>query len=108
MSTKILENEYLYEQIAGRIAELIQHGTLQAGEKLPSIRRLSQQEKVSISTVMQAYYWLESKGLHNIEPGEIRIYDILDDYEDDERIVSRLLSAGLDNDKFSIRGAEYY
>jgi DNA-binding transcriptional MocR family regulator len=68
MSPQILEKEYLYEQIAGRISELIQHGTLQAGEKLPSIRRLSQQEKVSISTVMQAYYWLESKGLIEARP----------------------------------------
>lgn len=68
MSSQILEREYLYEQIAGRITDLIRHGTLRPGEKLPSIRRLSQREKVSISTVMQAYYWLESKGMIEARP----------------------------------------
>lgn len=69
MSSAILpKKEYLYEQIAGRITELIRSGTLRPGERLPSIRLLSRQEKVSISTIMQAYYGLESKGLIEARP----------------------------------------
>lgn len=60
--------EFLYEQIAGRIRKLIHRGTLRPGERLPSVRRLSEQESVSISTVLQAYYFLESKGLIEARP----------------------------------------
>ncbi|MFQ5930640.1 MAG: PLP-dependent aminotransferase family protein, partial [Acidobacteriota bacterium] len=34
----------------------------------PSVRKLSQQVGVSITTVLQAYYWLESKGLIEARP----------------------------------------
>ncbi|TAK90134.1 MAG: GntR family transcriptional regulator, partial [Verrucomicrobia bacterium] len=44
-----------YERVASRISELIEHGTLRPGERVPSVRRYSEQEEVSISTVMQAY-----------------------------------------------------
>ncbi len=52
----------LYIQIAGSVIEQIGNGTLRAGEKVPSIRRLSRQKRVSISTALQAYLWLESRG----------------------------------------------
>ncbi|HTA47236.1 MAG TPA: PLP-dependent aminotransferase family protein [Bryobacteraceae bacterium] len=52
----------LYIQIAEGIVEQIGKGTLRAGEKAPSIRRLSKQKRVSISTALQAYMWLESRG----------------------------------------------
>lgn len=52
----------LYIQIAEGIIEQIEEGTLRAGEKAPSIRRLSRQKRVSISTALQAYMWLESRG----------------------------------------------
>lgn len=51
----------LYEQVADHIVALIDTGTLQPGERLPSIRRLSSQMDVSISTVLQAYMVLEGK-----------------------------------------------
>ena len=53
--------DLLYEQVADHIAKLIGQGTLHAGERLPSIRKLSSQMDVSISTVLQAYMILESK-----------------------------------------------
>lgn len=68
MITGDAEREYLYEQIAGKITQLIHHGTLGPGEKVPSVRKLSQQEGVSITTVLQAYYWLESRGLIEARP----------------------------------------
>src|SRR5438128_4945241 len=58
----------LYKQVALRIAELIEHGTLRPGERVPSVRKLSEQEEVSIATVMQAYRLLENKGLIEARP----------------------------------------
>src|SRR5436309_9098594 len=53
-------HDKLYKQVALRISELIEHGTLRPGERIPSVRVLSEQEEVSIATVMQAYRVLES------------------------------------------------
>ena len=53
----------LYEQLANSIAESIQDGVLCRGDKLPSIRHTSQNRNISPSTVFQAYYLLESRGL---------------------------------------------
>src|SRR3989442_14231156 len=61
-------HDKLYRQIALRIAELIEHGTLRPGERVPSVRKLSEQEDVSIATVMQAYRVLESRGLIEARP----------------------------------------
>ena len=52
-----------YEQLAFDIARSIQEGTLCRGEKLPSIRKTSFNRKISPSTVFQAYYLLEARGL---------------------------------------------
>src|SRR5499425_1643586 len=60
--------EKLYEQVALRISELIEHGTLRPGERVPSVRRFSEQQDVSIATVMQAYRLLESRGLIEARP----------------------------------------
>ena len=52
-----------YQMVAEHIAELIRTGVFGPGEALPSVRELSRQQKVSVSTVLQAYYDLESQGL---------------------------------------------
>src|SRR5580658_2893766 len=52
----------LYIRIAEGVIEQIENGTLRAGEKVVSIRRLSRQQRVSISTALQAYMWLENRG----------------------------------------------
>jgi DNA-binding transcriptional MocR family regulator len=49
--------------VALRISELIEHGTLRPGERVPSVRRCSEQQNVSIATVMQAYRLLEDRGI---------------------------------------------
>jgi DNA-binding transcriptional MocR family regulator len=51
----------LYARVADHITQLIDCGTLHVGERLPSIRKLSSQMDVSISTVLQAYMTLEAK-----------------------------------------------
>lgn len=52
-----------YEKFADEIAELIRTGVLAAGEKVPSVRHASRTYGVSPSTVFQAYYLLEDRGL---------------------------------------------
>src|ERR1041384_8839060 len=55
-----------YQELAERLAELIRHGTYAPGERIPSVRQMSQQQNLSISTILQAYSLLERQGL--IEP----------------------------------------
>ena len=52
-----------YEKFAEQIAELIRTGVLAPGEKVPSVRHASRTYGVSPSTVFQAYYLLEDRGL---------------------------------------------
>jgi DNA-binding transcriptional MocR family regulator len=58
----------LYRSVAERVAHLIEHGTFRAGDRLPSVRRLSGELKVSITTVLEAYANLESQGLIEARP----------------------------------------
>src|SRR5260221_10507134 len=60
--------ESFYKQIALRISELIEHGTLRPGERVPSVRKCSEQQNVSIATVMQAYRLLEDRGVIEARP----------------------------------------
>jgi DNA-binding transcriptional MocR family regulator len=62
------ENIYIYEEVAGRIARLIEKGTFRTGDRIPSVRSLSRQMQVSISTVVKAYFILENHGLIEARP----------------------------------------
>ena len=57
-----------YQELAERLAELIRHGTYPTGERIPSVRQMSQQQNLSISTVLQAYSLLERQGLIESRP----------------------------------------
>ncbi|MFB4391895.1 MULTISPECIES: GntR family transcriptional regulator MpaR [unclassified Pseudomonas] len=57
-----------YERFADDIAELIRSGVLGPGERVPSVRYASQTHGVSPSTVFQAYYLLERRGLIRARP----------------------------------------
>jgi DNA-binding transcriptional regulator YhcF (GntR family) len=59
---------HLYEELAEDLTGLIAKGTLRAGDRLPSVRVLSDQRSVSISTVLQAYLLLESRGFVETRP----------------------------------------
>lgn len=50
-----------YQHLATLLAERIEQGLYRHGEKLPSVRSLSQEHGVSISTVQQAYQLLEQQ-----------------------------------------------
>ena len=58
----------LYESVAQDISTLINSGTLGPGDRVPSVRHLSRQRRVSISTVLQAYAVLENRGLIEARP----------------------------------------
>lgn len=58
----------LYDKVANGIRENIQQGLFVVGDKLPSIRALVEQHKVSISTVQQAYHQLELEALIEARP----------------------------------------
>jgi DNA-binding transcriptional MocR family regulator len=51
----------LYEQVFQRICHLIENGVLKEGDRLPSLRRLSEEMQVSINTVKEAYWRLENQ-----------------------------------------------
>ena len=56
----------LYLKVARQIEGQIRKGALRVGDRVPSIRGLKRQQGVSVSTVLQAYFWLENQGW--IEP----------------------------------------
>jgi DNA-binding transcriptional MocR family regulator len=58
----------LYETLADDLVGVISKGTLRAGDRLPSVRQLSHQRRVSVSTVLQAYLLLESRGVVETRP----------------------------------------
>ena len=58
----------LYRQVAQRIETMIQGGTFAVGEKIPSVRKLSQQLDVSVTTVVEAYRLLEDRRLVEARP----------------------------------------
>lgn len=57
-----------YEKLADDVASLIAGGVLRAGERLPSVRRLAQERRVSVSTAVQAFRQLEMRGLVEARP----------------------------------------
>ncbi len=67
-ASQLSREENLYQQVALRISELIEHGTLRPGERVPSVRKCSEQQNVSIATVTQAYRLLENRGLIEARP----------------------------------------
>jgi DNA-binding transcriptional MocR family regulator len=60
--------KYRYEQLAEELVHLIESGTFRPGARIPSIRQLSRQKRVSISTVMQSLYLLEAQGWIEARP----------------------------------------
>jgi DNA-binding FadR family transcriptional regulator len=57
-----------YERVASHLRHLIESGTYTLADKLPSVRALSGQLGVSITTVLEAYRVLEDQGLVEARP----------------------------------------
>ena len=67
-STQNTNKAWLYEKVAGDMVHLIKSGTFRPGDRIPSVRQLSRQKRVSITTVLEAYYLLEDQGLIEARP----------------------------------------
>lgn len=59
---------YRYEELATFITGLVDSGTLSFGSRVPSLRQISRQRQVSISTALQAYRLLEDRGVLEARP----------------------------------------
>jgi DNA-binding GntR family transcriptional regulator len=66
--TTTAEANHLYLQIAEGLEKMIQDDVLKIGDKLPSVRVLSEEYGISTGTAFQAYYHLEGKGLIESRP----------------------------------------
>ncbi len=59
---------FLYDQVGQLVVAMIDNQTLQPGDRVPSLRKLSRQLQVSVTTVMQAYGRLEEQGFIEARP----------------------------------------
>ena len=64
----IEKDDFLYQQVAERIEKLIDDNMLKSGDKILSVRALSVEQGISMSTAYQAYSILENKGLIEARP----------------------------------------
>lgn len=58
----------LYQEVADKIARLIREGVLRPGERVASLRKVSNQYGVSLTTAIQAFILLEDRGLVEAKP----------------------------------------
>lgn len=67
-TTRFNDNDHLYLQVAEGLEKMITDDILKIGDKLPSVRVLSEEYGISMGTAFQAYYHLEGKGLIESRP----------------------------------------
>ena len=67
-TTKFSTDDHLYLQVADGVEKMIADDILKIGDKLPSVRLLSEEYGISMGTAFQAYYHLEGKGLIESRP----------------------------------------
>ncbi len=63
-----MSKEFLYTEIAERIAAQIRNGILKTGDKLPSVRMLCREHQVSMNTAKRVFLELESQSLVESKP----------------------------------------
>src|SRR5215813_15538915 len=66
--TNFSGDDHLYMQVAEGLEKMIADDVLKIGDKLPSVRVLSDEYGISMGTAFQAYYHLEGKGLIESRP----------------------------------------
>jgi DNA-binding transcriptional regulator YhcF (GntR family) len=65
---RFIADEHIYMQVAVGLEKMIADDVLKIGDKLPSVRLLSEEYGISMGTAFQAYYHLEGKGLIESRP----------------------------------------
>ncbi|MBL0182674.1 MAG: PLP-dependent aminotransferase family protein [Chitinophagaceae bacterium] len=68
MKTTFNSDDHLYMQVADGLEKMISEEVLKIGDKLPSVRLLSDKYGISMGTAFQAYYHLEGRGLIESRP----------------------------------------
>ncbi|WP_300603673.1 PLP-dependent aminotransferase family protein [Niabella sp.] len=63
-----MKKVFIYNEIAGNIANKIRKGVLKAGERLPSVRILSKEHGISINTAKRIFLELEAQSLVASKP----------------------------------------
>lgn len=61
-------DDHIYLQVAEGLEKMIADEVLRIGDKLPSVRMLSEDYGISMGTAFQAYYHLEGRGLIESRP----------------------------------------
>src|ERR1700680_2002963 len=61
-------NVPLYVRIAETFTRQVATGVLRPGDRVPSLRKVSREQGVSLSTALQAYLWLENRGYLEARP----------------------------------------
>lgn len=67
-TNKLSDDDHLYIQVADGVEKMIDEDVLKIGDRLPSVRVLSEEYGISMGTAFQAYYHLEGKGLIEARP----------------------------------------
>ncbi len=62
LNCRIVMATPLYLNLAERLSNLIDGGTFPVGSRLPSVRRMSREQRVSVTTVLEAYGQLLDRG----------------------------------------------
>src|SRR5437764_14016663 len=57
-----------YRRITDNLTQQMASGALRSGDRVPSLRQLSRQLRVSLTTTLQAYLWLETRGYLESRP----------------------------------------
>jgi len=69
MSSPILAGkEPVYQKLAWLLENMIRSNSLRPGDRVPSVRQFSRQQRVSVPTALQAYATLETRGLIAARP----------------------------------------
>src|SRR5579872_5834 len=68
MPSRKRSNVPLYVRIAESFTNHVANGALRSGDRVPSLRKLSKEQGVSLSTALQAYLWLENRGYLEARP----------------------------------------
>src|ERR1700761_1061555 len=66
--TALHYDEPMYQRLAGLLEDMIHSRSLRAGDRMPSVRKFSLQQRVSVPTALQAYVTLETRGLIEARP----------------------------------------
>lgn len=60
---KLLDDQPVYQKLADLVQGMIVSQSLRVGDRIPSVRQFSRQQRVSVPTALQAYVTLETRGL---------------------------------------------